>query len=312
MPGSALPIAPQRHRPDRESAPRVALAHLDALWFQVTGTICNLRCTHCFISCAPDNHSFGFLSFEEVLGWLQRSDAWGVKEYYVTGGEPFMHPDLPRMLEAMLERGPATVLTNGTLLPDRLLVPIAAAAERSIYSLEIRVSIDGPAPELNDPIRGEGTFDRAMRGVRRLLDHGFLPIVTATQVWDPDRDEEVRRAFVARLRALGYESPRLKILPSLRIGREALRDRGYAEDERVTEAMLEGYDTTQLLCSGSRIVTSRGVHVCPILIEEPDARLGDTLEAAARPYELRHRACHTCWLHGAICSNYQGIGEDGT
>ena len=42
-------------------APFVALSHLDDLWFQVAGTLCNLTCRHCFISCSPHNHSFGFL-----------------------------------------------------------------------------------------------------------------------------------------------------------------------------------------------------------------------------------------------------------
>lgn len=313
MPTSALPVLNASPDPAPVSpAPAVALEHLDTLWFQVTGTVCNLRCTHCFISCAPDNRSFEFLSLEEVLGWLGRSVEWGVKEYYVTGGEPFMHRDLPEMLEAMLELGPATVLTNGTLFRERVLESLARAAADSIYSLELRVSVDGANPETNDPVRGEGTFERAIQGVRRLVAHGFLPIVTATQIWDPSRDETVRRELVERLRGLGYERPRIKILPSLRIGREAVRDRGYGEEERVTEEMLEGYDVSQLICSHSRIVTSRGVHVCPILIERPDARLGATLEEADGPFALRHQACHTCWLHGAICSNYAGIGEDVT
>ena len=291
-------------------APLVRLDHLDTLWFQVTGTICNLRCVHCFISCAPDNRSFEFLSLAEVEDWLARSEAWGVKEYYFTGGEPFMHPDLPMMLERTLERGPASVLTNGTLLPERALAPIARAARASRYSLEIRVSVDGPSRETNDPIRGEGTFDRAMDGVRRLLDRGFLPIITATQVWAPERDEDVRRAFVARLQDVGYENPRLKILPSLRIGREAERARPYGTEERVTAEMMEGYDAKQLLCASSRVVTSRGVYACPILLETPAARLGSTLEEAAGPVRLRESACYTCWLHGAICSNYAGIGQD--
>ncbi len=303
------PLPVGRSRPE---APWVALDHLDTLWFQVTGTICNLRCTHCFISCAPDNHTFEFLTLAEVLGWLERSEAWGVKEYYFTGGEPFMHPDLPRMLGAALERGPASVLTNGTLLPDRALEPIARAARASIYSLEIRVSIDGPSPETNDPIRGAGTFERALEGVRTLLAHGFLPIVTATQVWDPERDEEMRRAFVDVLRGAGYRYPRLKILPSLRIGREARRARGYDDRERVTPEMLDGYDATQLLCASSRVVTSKGVYVCPILIDAPSARLGASLDEASRPFAIDRSACYTCWLHGAICSNYGGIGQDVT
>lgn len=311
MSNAALPILGDVSHPDLAAqAPAVGLDGLDTLWFQVAGTVCNLRCTHCFISCAPDNHTLEFLPLEEVLEWLERSRAWGVKEYYVTGGEPFMHRDLPEMLEAMLELGPATVLTNGTLLRDRVLARLARAERGSPYSLEIRVSIDGPDAASNDLVRGEGTFRRAMEGVARLLAHGFLPILTATQVWEPERDEAVRQRFVESLRAVGYERPRLKILPSLRIGREAVRSRGYGPDEWVTPEMLEGYDRGQLLCASGRVVSSRGVHVCPILVDHPDSLLGDTLEEASRPFELRHQACHTCWLHGAICTNYGGIGED--
>jgi len=87
MHGSAPPIEPQRNiartrrihsSPPASNgagsggeAPLVQLDHLDTLWFQVTGTICNLRCVHCFISCAPDNDSFEFLSLAEVEDWLR-------------------------------------------------------------------------------------------------------------------------------------------------------------------------------------------------------------------------------------------------
>ena len=313
MPTSELPILKEGNGSGlAPSAPAVKLAHLDVLWFQVAGTVCNLRCTHCFISCAPDNHFLEFMPLEEVRAWLELSQSWGVKEYYVTGGEPFMHRDLPEMLEAMLALGPTTVLTNATLLRERVLKRIAATERSSLYSLEIRVSIDGPRPEINDPVRGEGTFDRAMEGVARLLEHGFLPIITATQVWSAEEDRSVRTEFVERLRGIGYERPRLKILPSLRIGREVARTQGYGTDEWVSDPMLEGYDQSQFLCSHGRIVTSRGVHVCPILVDHPDSLLGQSLEAAAGPFALRHQACYTCWLHGAICSNTGSIGEDAT
>lgn len=305
--------APKTHgAPTGADAPRAPLAPLvalDSLWFQVSGTVCNLRCTHCFISCAPENHTFWFLELATVLRYLEESARWGVKEYYFTGGEPFMHKDLVPMLEATLERGPATVLTNATLFTPKLVARLATLEQASPYSLEIRVSIDGPSPEMNDPIRGPGTFARAMEGVRLLVQGGFLPIITATQVWDPAQDEEVRRRFVEALGAAGYDRPRLKFLPALRIGREAARGRAYTEDEIVTAAMMDGYDVTQLLCATGRVVTSRGIYVCPILLDFPDARLGSGLEEAARPFPLAHHACFTCWLHGAICTNYAGITE---
>ncbi|MFW6192375.1 MAG: radical SAM protein [Gemmatimonadota bacterium] len=317
MSSAKLPLAESPPRPEgrvhpdlRASGPSVDLHHLDALWFQVAGTVCNLRCSHCFISCAPDNHTFGFMDADTVLEWVERARPLGVKEYYLTGGEPFMNRDLPAMVEAILQVGPVSILTNGTLLRERDLERMAAAAGRSRYSLELRVSVDGPTPEMNDEVRGEGTFRRAMEGVQRLLDHGFLPILTATRVWSREEDEAVRRQFLDRLRDLGYDRPRLKVLPSLKIGREMLRTSGYDPHEWVTAQMLEGYDEGQLLCSSSRIVTDRGVHVCPILIDHPDSLMGDTLEDATEPFELRHQACYTCWMHGAICSNYGGVGED--
>ncbi len=53
-----------------EHPPILALAHLDDLWFQVSGTLCNLTCHHCFISCSPKNDSFGYLSLAEVKSRL--------------------------------------------------------------------------------------------------------------------------------------------------------------------------------------------------------------------------------------------------
>src|ERR1700755_2276452 len=97
------------------AAPVVPLAHLDELWFQVSGTLCNLTCSHCFISCSPHNHSFGFLDLATVAQHLEESVALGVKEYYFTGGEPSLNPDMVAILELTLRYGPATVLTNATV-----------------------------------------------------------------------------------------------------------------------------------------------------------------------------------------------------
>src|SRR4051812_32289789 len=93
-------------------APVAPLAHLDHLWFQAGGTLCNLTCRHCFISCSPHNRSFGFLTLADVERHLKESVRLAVKEYYFTGGEPFLNPDLVPILERTLKFGPATVLTN--------------------------------------------------------------------------------------------------------------------------------------------------------------------------------------------------------
>jgi molybdenum cofactor biosynthesis enzyme MoaA len=291
-------------------APVVPLAHLDELWFQVGGTLCNLECRHCFISCSPHNHTFGFLDLEAVRAALDESVRLGVKEYYFTGGEPFLNRDMVPILELTLRYGPATVLTNGTVLRDEWLERLRRAEEASRYSLEFRVSLDGFTAEENDPVRGEGTFERTLHGIRQLVGHGALPIVTVTRTRDDQDDAALFEGFVRLLRASGYDRPRLKLLPTLRIGTEVGRQRGYRPEERVTPEMMEGYDAGRLLCNHARVVTDRGVYVCPILIEAPDARLGATLAEGLGPYALRHQACSTCYQYGVLCANASAARRD--
>jgi molybdenum cofactor biosynthesis enzyme MoaA len=238
---------------------------------------------------------------------LEESVPLGVKEYYFTGGEPFLNPDMSDILIETLRYGPATVLTNGTVLKDEWLARLRAAEDASLYSLEIRVSIDGFSPETNDPIRGEGTFARALKGIQKLARHGFLPIITAAQVWPDEQHREVVERFVHMLQAAGYARPRLKILPTLKLGAEECRTQGYLPSERVDRAMLDDYDHSQLVCEHSRCVTDRGVHVCPILIESPDSLLGQSLGDSLVPFAIRHGACTTCYQHGAICSNASSL-----
>ena len=289
---------------DSSASPRIALSHLDHLWFQVAGTLCNLTCHHCFISCHPKNDNFKFLSLKEVRKRLKEAAELGVKEFYFTGGEPFLNPDMTAILVETLEHGPATVLTNGTVLKDEWLEELQAAERRGLYSLEFRVSIDGFDAATNDPIRGEGVFDRAIRGVVKLVEHDFLPIITAARTWPEEQELEVVGRFVDSLKAAGYARPRLKILPTLQIGAEEERSHGYRDSERITLDMFDDFDETQLVCEHSRIVTDRGVHVCPILIESPDSLLGDSLASASqREFTLDQGACYTCYQYGSICSN---------
>src|SRR5262249_27399365 len=150
-----------------------------------------LTCRHCFISCSPHNNAFAFLDLEIVRQRLEESVRLGVKEYYFTGGEPFLNRDMVAILELTLRYGPATVLTNGTVFQEEWLVRLRRAEAASPYSLEFRVSIDGFTANVNDPIRGEGTFERILRGVRQLVAHRFLPIITVTRTRDDEDDESL-------------------------------------------------------------------------------------------------------------------------
>lgn len=283
------------------SPPSVPLLALDTLWLQVAGTVCNIECTHCFISCAPTNRSHGMMSLAEVEGWLEQARVLGVREYYFTGGEPFMNRELLPILEAALRQGPATVLTNGMLLRPEVCRSLRELFDAGEYSLDVRVSLDGFDREENDAIRGAGVWDRVMTGLHNLAAVGLNPVLCVTTAAEGVAGAAGRARFLEVIRSFGFDRPRLKVLSIFRIGAEAKRDRGYEESERLDDATFRAEDAAALQCASCRMVTSKGVYVCPILIEEPSARMGSTLAETLRPFPLAYGACHTCWVEGVTC-----------
>jgi len=252
------------------------------------------------------------MSLADLESYLEQADQLGVRDYYFTGGEVFIVKELEEIVARTLEQGPVTLLTNGTLITEARARRLADIAEPVRYSLEFRVSLDGFTAESNDVIRGRGTFEKAMRGIENLVAVGFLPIITATEVWEPSQGPVVLAGFTEELRRRGYDRPRVKILPRLKIGAEAERTEGYASYERITPQMWEGYDASLLVCHSSRTISGRGIHICPILVDDPLGFLGHSLQRSLeRPYPLVHNACYTCWQYGAICSNVSSAPTDG-
>jgi AdoMet-dependent heme synthase len=284
------------------SPPAVPLLALDTLWFQVAGTVCNIECTHCFISCSPTNHSHEMMSLADVEMRLEEARELGVREYYFTGGEPFMNRDLLPILAATLRQGPATVLTNGMLLRPEVCRRLRELFDASEYSLDVRVSLDGFDRESHDAIRGKGVWNRVMIGLKNLADAGLNPVITVTTAAEGVASAEGRTRFLGLIRGFGFARPRLKVLSLFRIGAEEQRTRAYEDWERLTGLALTEEDARTLQCSTCRMATSKGVYVCPILIEEPAARMGDTLADTLRPFALKYGACHTCWVDGVTCT----------
>jgi MoaA/NifB/PqqE/SkfB family radical SAM enzyme len=296
-----------------ESGPPVLpLSHLDTLWLQVTGTLCNLACLHCFISCGPKNHNHEYMTLGQVRDAIETGAKNGVRAYYFTGGEPFLHPEIREMIALALEHGPLTVLTNGILIDVEMAAWLAETFRASRYSFDLRVSLDGTTPAENDALRGRGTFEKILAAIERLEAAGLNPVITVTTCHAADAGggldgdqlvgERARRAFYDFVRSRGIEQPRMKFLAPFKIGREERRGGGYEDWERLVDGDLLPGEAEELQCSSCRMVTAKGVYPCPILVEHDDARMGDELEDALVDIELRHQACYTCHVQGVSCA----------
>jgi molybdenum cofactor biosynthesis enzyme MoaA len=189
------------------------------------------------------------MSLADVLPFPRRGARAGVKEYYLTGGEPFLNPELPDILEAALAQGPACVLTNGLLIREETARRLRALSDSSEYSLDVRVSLDGIDAHGNDAIRGEGTFERALAAIRTLAEAGLNPVVTLTQACEGAGTQAGRARLLAFLRGAGLRQPRLKVMPLLRLGAEVVRTRGYEGTES-----LEGLSLTEADTDGAAVL----------------------------------------------------------
>jgi AdoMet-dependent heme synthase len=277
-------------------------SQLSTLWVQITGTWCNLHCTHCLNSSGPKHPWLKRLDTATVKRYLKEAEALGVKEVYFTGGEPFLHQDILELLGFSLRMAPTTVLTNGTMVDARMADALASLAKERSYSLEIRVSVDDIDAEKNDRIRGKGAFAKAVRAIQLLSARGLLPILTATEILRNELPEGsgMYERFRYFLLSLGIEKPRVKIIPVFHIGRMAA-----PHGSLLTEAMLQGFDFSLLQCSETRVVADGGVYSCPILAGLKDARLSEgRLQDSFKPCRLYHRACVTCYQTGMTCKNF--------
>jgi pyruvate-formate lyase-activating enzyme len=280
--------------------PHISLRELRAIWFQVTGTLCNLSCRHCFNASGPKESWLAPLDPALVQRYLTEADALGVRELYFTGGEPFLHRELLALLRDALAVAPTTVLTNGTLIDDAIADQLAALAGASSYSLEVRISIDAATAAENDAVRGHGSFARAIAAARRLAARQLWPIITATEIVGSSDGRPLYDRLRDMLLGAGVDRPRIKILPVLPLGRCADRSAPHL----LSQKELAGFDDARLPCATTRVVADGGVYACPILAGLPAARLGDgPLADALGAARLFHPACVTCWATGLTCGN---------
>jgi predicted phosphodiesterase len=176
---------------------------------------CNLACDYCAVASSPKAapRTMPAGQFRALADEAVRE---GFTELYVTGGEPFLHPDIIGMLGYASQRLPTVVLTNGMLFRGRRLAGLAGLADQAGNgTLIIQTSLDGARPETHDAHRGRGSWVKTMDGIRQAVRLGLPVRVGMTQT--PQNTAETGEA--ARLLAgLGIEGEAFAVRPLLRRG----------------------------------------------------------------------------------------------
>ena len=133
---------------------------------------CNLRCLYCYYF---DNPAVDYanLPTEQWLQFFVELGNMAVMDVSLGGGEPFLRPDLMDLIEGIIQNKMRfCILSNGTLIDDHIAEYIAGT-HRCNY---VQVSIDGASSEVHDSCRGNGSFVKAVNGIKTLQRHN-IPVV---------------------------------------------------------------------------------------------------------------------------------------
>jgi radical SAM protein with 4Fe4S-binding SPASM domain len=137
---------------------------------------CNFRCPVCFTdagAAAPDE-----LTTEESLTLVRKVGQAGIRDVLISGGEPFMRPDLMAILSALAEFNISVrIASNGSLLDDQVLEEL----RRRTLTKSFQISLDSIDPALYAKLHGTSPdlLETVLENLKRIQAHGFHTTVSA-------------------------------------------------------------------------------------------------------------------------------------
>jgi len=128
---------------------------------------CNLACVHCLSSSGKrDPRELSTRQCKDIIDELQRMQVFYVN---IGGGEPTVRPDFWELVDYATDHQVGVKFsTNGV----RITPEVAARLAASDY-VDVQISLDGATAEVNDAVRGAGSFAMAIRALETLADAGF-------------------------------------------------------------------------------------------------------------------------------------------
>ncbi|MFH5232023.1 mycofactocin radical SAM maturase [Antrihabitans spumae] len=128
---------------------------------------CNLSCVHCLSSSGRrDPRELSTEQCKAVIDELQRMQVFYVN---IGGGEPTVRSDFWELVDyATAHQVGVKFSTNGVRIDKKVAARLAA----SDY-VDVQISLDGATAEVNDAVRGPGSFDMAIRALENLAEAGF-------------------------------------------------------------------------------------------------------------------------------------------
>lgn len=285
----------------------VELEELKTLWIN-SGTLCNLHCDNCYIESSPKNDRLSFFRVSDLVPFLieLKESKDPVDMIGITGGEPFLNPEIIGLLEEILDGGyQALVLTNAFRVWRKHRGKLIDLKQRYGEKLHIRVSLDHYSKELHEAERGPNTFEKTMEAMKWFFDNGFDLSLAGRSLKNEDL-EQARLKFQKLLENYKIDinlEEKLVIFPEMDLQKDV---------PEITTAcwdILNKKPENQMCASERMLVLRKGenqakVLPCTLLAYDPQFEMGTSLANSEKRVYLNHKFCaQFCVLGGASCSS---------
>jgi len=266
---------------------------LEDLWV-MQGSICDLRCKHCYTASSPSNNRLQQITSSELRPHLEAAARFGVQKVYFTGGEVFVNEDVLRgrmernegflaSLNLSLQIGPVEILTNGRRYIRNHFAALRDLHERFPGRLTLRITLESPHESEHDAIRGRTTFAQTVETIRLLGEMGLIPVITAERpLLHEQSPEEILEAYAALFPGIKIEVNLIGNM--LEMGHQLVAMEGQGQPPTpevfVTTKCFDTLNRTpeSLMCHFSRCIQkidgTLRYYPCPVIYDDSRFELG--------------------------------------
>lgn len=263
------------------SAPVVELSELNDLFIELTAKNCNQKCKHCYIDFPISRNIKDFISIERVKSAINDSMNENIKYIYLTGAEPMTHPDFNSILRLCLKRSNVCICTNATFINEKKARFLKKVEEESNNEIIFRLSIDHYNEIKNDDIRGRGAYRQTINAIKNLIKYNFNPILNIVNYYNEDK-KVLLCEFKKIFEKIGAEYNDF----NFQINEYYNKYKPIADDIELIEGDFD--------CKTSRILTEKGVYVCPFLANDHRGWMGSELKDFSKKMFLETNYCLIC------------------
>lgn len=263
------------------SSPVAELAELNNLFIELTAKNCNQKCKHCYIDFPISKKVKDFISIDKIKEALEDTIGENLQYIYLTGAEPMTHPDFNAILRLCLKRSNVCICTNATFINEKKARFLKKVEDEGKNEIVFKLSIDHYNEVKNDDVRGRGAYRQTINAIRSLVKYNFNPLLSIVNYYNEDKKVLIEE-FSKICKKIGFDATDFNFQ--------------ICEHYNKYKPILEGFELVDgdFDCKRGRMLTEKGVYVCPFLANDHRGRMGSDFSDYSKKVRLETDYCLIC------------------